>query len=60
MKDENAYRTYLKQSVFKVVLQISTPPQIRQLNLYYYEYEELVDGFVWDLTFTKRLPKNIV
>ena len=31
---------YLTESVFKVVLQMSTPPQIRQLILHYYQYKE--------------------
>ena len=30
------HRSYLTQSVLKVVLQKSTPPQIRQLIFYYY------------------------
>ena len=30
-----AFRVYLTQSFFKVVLQKPTPPQIRQLILYY-------------------------
>jgi len=42
---------YLTQSVFKFVLQKSTPPQIRQLILYYH----YVDEFEWELTFAKRL-----
>ena len=33
---EMADEVYLTQSVFKVVLQMSTPPQIRQLILYYH------------------------
>ena len=31
---------YLTQSVFKLVLQMSTPPQIRPYILYYYLYKE--------------------
>ena len=48
------------ESVYKVVLKKSTPPQIRQLILYYYKYEELVNGFVWELTFAKRLQDRFV
>ena len=43
------------ESVFKVVLQKSTPPQIRPLILYYHQYKEQVDGFVWELIFAKGL-----
>ena len=46
---------YLTQRVFTVVLHKSTPPQIRQLTLYYYLYEEQVDEFVWELTFAKNV-----
>ena len=45
---------YFTESVCKVVLQKSIPRQIRQLILYYYQYRELVDGFVRELTFAKR------
>ena len=41
-------------------LQKSIPPQIRQLVIYYYLYEEQVDGFVRELTFAKRLHQNIM
>ena len=51
-------RTDLTESVYKVVLQKSTPPQIRQLILYYYKHTEYVDGFEWELTFVKRLCKH--
>ena len=33
--------------ILQVVLQKSTPTEIRQLALYYYQYDALVDGFVW-------------
>ena len=49
--------SYLTQSVCRVVLHKSTPPQIRRVILYYYQYKELVDGGVWELTFAKRLYK---
>ena len=39
----------------KVVLQTSTAPQIRQLILHCYQYEEYVDTFVLEMTFEKRL-----
>ena len=48
----------LTQSVFKVVLLKSTPPQIRRLILHYYLYKEYVDRFVWELAFVKRLQKH--
>ena len=48
----------LTQNVYNVVLQKSTPPQIRQLILYCYEYNEDVDGFVEELNFAKRLEKR--
>ena len=51
---------YLTQSVFKVVLQKSTPPQTCQLILYHYVHKEQGNSFVSGLTFAKRLPKNIV
>ena len=34
--DSVLHGPYLTQSVFEVVLQKATPPQIRQLILYYY------------------------
>jgi len=40
---------YLTGIVDKVVLQKSTPLSIHQLILYYYQYEESVDGFVCKL-----------
>ena len=45
----------LTECVCKVVLQRSTPPQIRQPILYYYQYKEHVDQFVWALNFAQRL-----
>jgi len=50
---EKRWRSHLTESVLKVVLQESIPPQIRQLILYYYLYKQLVDEFVWELTFAK-------
>ena len=50
-----AHQFYLAQRVFKVGLQWSTSPQIRQLVIYFYLYKEYVDSFVWELTFAKRL-----
>ena len=41
-----APQSYLPPIVCKVVSQKSTPPQIRQLILYYCQYEEWVDGGV--------------
>ena len=46
--------SYLKQSVFEVVLQKSTPTQICQLVLHYYWFKASADRFVWELTFAKR------
>ena len=51
---------YLTQSVFTVVLQKSTSPQIRQPILYCYQYKDQVDGFVWELTFAKRLHEHVL
>ena len=48
-------RPYLAQSVFKVVLQKSTPPQIHQIILRYYQHEELADGIVRESIFAERL-----
>ena len=47
--------TDVTQSVFKVVLQKSTPPQIIQIILSYYTSEEYLDGCVWECFFAKRL-----
>ena len=52
-------RVYLTQSVFKVVLQKSTPPQLRQGTLYY-QYKGYVDGFVAELASARRLYKHFV
>ena len=46
---------YLTQSIFKDVLQKSSPAQIRQLILYNSNIEGSVDEFVRELTFAKRL-----
>ena len=46
---------YLTQSAFEDVLHTFTPPQIRQLILHYYRYDDQVDRFMWELTLPKRL-----
>ena len=46
-------RSYLTQSVYKVVLQKSIPTEIRQLDLYISNDNEHIDGFVRELTFAK-------
>ena len=46
-------RSYLTQSVDKVVLQKSNPPPIRQPILYYYCHRQKVDRFVWESTIAK-------
>ena len=51
---------HLTHGVYTVVLQKSSPPQIRQLILYYHRYKEYVDGFVWGLTFAKQIHKRFV
>ena len=51
---------YLTPSVFKAVLQRSTPPKNRQLIIYCHLREEYVDEFVGELTFAKRLYKHFV
>ena len=52
------YHSCLTQHVFKVALQESAPPQIRRMVLYYFLYEEYVDGFVWKIDFCKTIFKN--
>jgi hypothetical protein len=52
--DSNAEEMYLTQSVFKVVLQKSTPPQIRSNAMN--DFGE----FVWELDFAKRTKNNFV
>ena len=52
--------SFLTRSAFKVVLQKSTSPRIRQLILFYYLYKDQVEEFVWESTFAKRPPKHIV
>jgi len=47
-------RSYLTESVYKVVLQKSIPEQIRQLILYISNNKGYVYGFVQELTFAKR------
>ena len=47
-------RVYRTQSVYEVVLQKSIPTQIRQLIFYIRNSEGYVDGFVGELTPTKR------
>ena len=51
---------YLTQNIFKFAFEKSTPPQIRQLILYYYSYKEQADRFVRELTFAKRPSKHCV
>ena len=51
---------YLTESVFKIVLQKSTPAQIRQLILYISNNNGLVDRFVGEFTFQKRLCKHFM
>ena len=53
-------RHHLTQNVVRVVFQKSPPPQICQPTLYYYKYKEQIDGYVWKLTFAKRLHKHFV
>ena len=47
--------SYLTESVYNVVLQKSIPAQIRQLFLYISNDRGLVDEFVRDFCFAKRL-----
>jgi len=49
---------HLSKSVYEFVQQKLVLPQIRQLILYHYCYEELVDEFVRELTFAKQLYVN--
>ena len=51
-------RSYLTESVYKVVLQSSIPAQIRQLVLCFYLNKEQVDGFVREIAFAKRLHQH--
>ena len=53
-------RAYLTESIYEVVLQKWIPPQIRQRILHDYRNKELVDGFVRELTFAKRLCKHFL
>ena len=46
--------SHLTESVTKVVVQKSTPAQIRQLILHICNNEGKVDGFVRELTFAGR------
>ena len=54
------FRTYLTESIYKVVLQKSIAAQIRQLIVYHYQHEEQVDEFVLELTRAKRLHDHFV
>ena len=56
----SARRSYLTESVYKVVLQKSIPAKIRQLMLYISDYKGYVDGFVRQLAFAKRLYKHFL
>ena len=47
--------TDLTESVYTVVLRKSIFAQTRQLILYISNKKGLVDEFVWELTFAKRL-----
>ena len=49
---------YLTESVYKVALQKSIPPQIRQLILRYCQYREQVDGCVRELTLEANCPSR--
>ena len=48
-------RSYPTRSVFKVVLQKSTPPQIRQLMLKY-QHKEQADEIEWELKYSPWRP----
>ena len=48
---------YPREGVYKVALQKSIPPQIRQLIVFYYKDKEFVDRFVRELTCAKWLVK---
>ena len=50
-------RYYLTQSVLNVVLHKSITTQIRQLTLYISNSIGSVDGFLWELTYAKRVEK---
>jgi len=52
-------RFYLTQSVSPVLSQKSNPPQNPQLILHFKKYKESFDGFVWELTFAKRLENTL-
>ena len=51
---------YLRWSVENVVLQKSTATQVRLPIFYYFFNDAYVDGFVWDLTFAKRLLNHFM
>ena len=50
---------YLIQSIFRVVLQMSTPPQIRQLILYYHYYKEKFDDLFVGIDLCKMTFKTL-
>ena len=52
--------SYLTETVYKIILQKSGPTQIRRLLLYISNSRGSIDGFVGELTSTKRLPKTFV
>ena len=59
-KSLRSNRIYLTESVYKVVLQKSIPPPIRQLILHISNNEGQIDRFVRELTFAKRHYKHFL
>jgi len=53
--ETHAGRIDITESLYNVGSQKSTPAQIRQLILYYCQYQEQADRFMRELTFAKRL-----
>ena len=51
---------YLQKSVLKIILQQSTPTQIRQLILDVVDSQGSIDGFVEELNSANRLEKHFV
>jgi len=51
---------FISHSVFQVVLQKSITTKNRQLIIYISSYKGQVDGFLWKMTFAKRLSKRFV
>ena len=54
-RNSNPPRSYLTETVYKVVLRKSIPAQIRQFILYISHDKGLVDEFVRELTVAKQL-----